>query len=92
MPPTSSPVAPATHTAAGPRLSLVVAAFASVYVIWGSTYLAILWVIDSIPPLFMASGRFLFAGLLLYGWMRARGEPQPTRAQWRAAAISGPLR
>jgi drug/metabolite transporter (DMT)-like permease len=39
----------------------------------------------------MASGRFLFAGLLLYAWMRARGAAKPTRAQWRAAAISGPL-
>ncbi len=94
MPPTEAQVAPATsHTdgAAEPRLSMLVAAFASVYVIWGSTYLAILWVIDSIPPLFMASGRFLFAGVLLYAWMRARGAAKPTRAQWRAAAISGPL-
>jgi drug/metabolite transporter (DMT)-like permease len=95
MPPTGAQVASAAVHAdaksAEPRVSLLVAAFASVYVIWGSTYLAILWVIDSIPPLLMASGRFLFAGALLYGWMRARGAPRPTGAQWRAAAISGPL-
>jgi drug/metabolite transporter (DMT)-like permease len=91
MPPTGAEVAAATQARAEPRLGLVVAAFASVYVIWGSTYLAILWVIDSIPPLLMASGRFLFAGALLYGWMRWRGAPKPTTAQWRAAAVSGPL-
>jgi drug/metabolite transporter (DMT)-like permease len=93
MPPTGAQAATVHSDAAAakPRLALVVAAFASVYVIWGSTYLAILWVIDSIPPLLMASARFLFAGLLLYGWMRASGSPKPTTAQWRAAAISGPL-
>ncbi|MGE0159315.1 MAG: EamA family transporter [Gemmatimonadales bacterium] len=91
MPPTGASVAPATHASAEPRLPMVLAAFASVYVIWGSTYLAILWVIDSIPPLLMAAGRFLFAGALLYGWMRLRGAAKPTRVHWRAAAISGPL-
>jgi drug/metabolite transporter (DMT)-like permease len=95
MPSTGAKVAPATphpDAATGePRLSLVVAAFAAVYVIWGSTYLAILWVIDSMPPLLMASGRFLFAGGLLYAWMRWRRAPKPTSAQWRAAAIAGPL-
>jgi drug/metabolite transporter (DMT)-like permease len=93
MPPTGARAATLHGDAAAgtPRLALVVAAFASVYVIWGSTYLAILWVIDSIPPLLMASARFLFAGLLLYGWMRASGAPKPTPQQWRAAAISGPL-
>jgi drug/metabolite transporter (DMT)-like permease len=95
MPSTGARAAAATMhantTGAEPRLSLIVAAFASVYVIWGSTYLAILWVIDSIPPLLMASGRFLFAGVLLYGWMMWRGAAKPTREQWRAAAISGPL-
>jgi len=69
----------------------LVAAFASVYIIWGSTYLAILWVIESIPPLLMAAGRFLFAGALLYAFMRIRGTPRPTGAQWRAAVIAGAL-
>jgi len=93
MPPSGAQAATigAEAVSAEPPMSLVVAAFASVYVIWGSTYLAILWVIDSIPPLLMASGRFLFAGAVLYAWMRWRGAPEPTREQWRAAMISGPL-
>ena len=74
-----------------PSLALVIAAFGAIYLIWGSTYLAILWVIASIPPLLMASGRFLFAGALLYGWLRIRGEPKPTGLQWRAAAVAGAL-
>jgi drug/metabolite transporter (DMT)-like permease len=89
--PTRAQAAPATAAPAEPVLSLVIAAFAAVYIIWGSTYLAILWVIESVPPLLMASGRFLFAGALLYAFMRARGTPKPSREQWRAAAIAGAL-
>jgi drug/metabolite transporter (DMT)-like permease len=62
-----------------------------VYVIWGSTYLAILWAIDTMPPLLMASVRFLVAGGLLFGWALLRGAPAPARAQWRAAAVAGGL-
>lgn len=91
MPSTRAQVAPATSAQGEPAVSLVIAAFAAVYVIWGSTYLAILWVIESLPPLLMASGRFLFAGALLYAWVRARGEPRPSREQWRAASIGGAL-
>ncbi|MEQ1855609.1 MAG: EamA family transporter [Longimicrobiales bacterium] len=91
MPPTRALAAPATSAPTEPVLSLVIAAFAAVYIIWGSTYLAILWVIESIPPLLMASGRFLFAGALLYAWMRLRGTPRPTAEQWRAAVIAGAL-
>jgi len=76
---------------AEPVLSLVIAAFAAVYLIWGSTYLAILWVIESVPPLLMASARFLFAGALLYAWLRARGTARPSADQWRAAVIAGAL-
>lgn len=89
--PTRAQAAPATSAHTEPVLSLVIAAFAAVYIIWGSTYLAILWVIEAMPPLLMASGRFLFAGALLYAWMRARGTPRPTAEQWRAAAIAGAL-
>jgi drug/metabolite transporter (DMT)-like permease len=89
--PIRAPAAPATSVQAEPVLSLVIAAFAAVYVIWGSTYLAILWVIESVPPLLMASGRFLFAGALLYAWLRARGTPRPSPDQWRAAIIAGAL-
>src|SRR5438132_5760485 len=50
------------------RLVLVVAALATLYLIWGSTYLAIRIAIHTIPPLLMASTRFAIAGALLYAW------------------------
>ena len=67
------------------------AAFASVYVIWGSTYLAIRFAVDTLPPFAMASVRFLLAGTLLYAWARRKGSPPPSRAQWRSAAVIGAL-
>ena len=66
-------------------------AFASVYVIWGSTYLAIRFAIETMPPLLMASVRFLIAGSLLCGWAVSRGAGWPTRSQWRDAAVVGGL-
>jgi drug/metabolite transporter (DMT)-like permease len=66
-------------------------AFAAIYIIWGSTYLAIRWAIDTIPPFLMAGGRYLTAGAILYLWARARGTPHPTRRHWRDAAIVGAL-
>ncbi|HLV79682.1 MAG TPA: drug/metabolite exporter YedA [Chthonomonadaceae bacterium] len=62
-----------------------------VYVIWGSTYLAIRWAVRGIPPLTMAGVRFLLAGALLYLFLRVRGEPNPERAQWRGAFLVGTL-
>jgi drug/metabolite transporter (DMT)-like permease len=73
-----------------PRGKLI-AAFAAIYVIWGSTYLGILFAIETFPPLLMAGIRFSIAGLLLYVWAR-RGDTTPaTRIQWRNAAIIGAL-
>ena len=69
----------------------VIAAFAAVYVIWGSTYLGIRYAVESIPPFLMAGTRNLAAGLLLYAFARARGGIAPTRSEWRDAAISGGL-
>jgi len=66
-------------------------AFAAVYLVWGSTYLAIRIAIATIPPLLMAGTRFLLAGVLLYGLSRLRGAPRPTRRNWRGAAIVGAL-
>jgi drug/metabolite transporter (DMT)-like permease len=66
-------------------------AFAALYVIWGSTYLAIKFAVESIPPYLMSGGRFIVSGLILYVWARSRGEPVPTRRQWRDAAIVGTL-
>ncbi len=67
----------------------VVAAFAAVYVVWGSTYLAIRFAIETLPPFLMAGARFLVSGAALYAWTRARGAPRPTRPNWRAAAVVG---
>lgn len=72
-----------------PSTAKVVAAFASVYVIWGSTYLAIRYAIQTLPPLLMASSRFLIGGVLLYGWARWRGAKKPTRQGWKHASVLG---
>jgi drug/metabolite transporter (DMT)-like permease len=74
-----------------PKQGRIVAAFAAVYLIWGSTYLAIRFAIETIPPHLMASARFLAAGAILYGWARLRGAPRPSLQNWRAAAIVGGL-
>ncbi|HWZ58205.1 MAG TPA: drug/metabolite exporter YedA [Gemmatimonadaceae bacterium] len=66
-------------------------AFGLVYVLWGSTYLAIRYAIQTIPPFFMAGTRFFVAGAILYVWSRARGAPKPTTTQWRNSAIAGTL-
>ncbi|HEX6966749.1 MAG TPA: drug/metabolite exporter YedA [Gemmatimonadaceae bacterium] len=76
---------------APPRTIAVVAAFAAVYLIWGSTYLAIRFAIETIPPFAMAGIRHLLAGIVLYAWMRSRSAERPTIAQWRSAAIVGAL-
>lgn len=71
-----------------PRFKLL-SAFASVYFIWGSTYLGIRIAIESIPPFLMAGTRFIIAGSLLYLWGRLRGSERPTSLHWRSAAIVG---
>ena len=67
------------------------AAFAAVYLIWGSTYLAIRIAIETIPPFLMAGSRFVIAGALLYGWAWLRGAPRPKLVHWRSALIIGGL-
>ncbi len=71
--------------------ALILAAFAAVYLIWGSTYLAIRIAIATIPPFLMAGMRFVFAGAVLYAWTRLTGAPKPTLTQWRSATIIGAL-
>ena len=67
----------------------IVAAFASIYLIWGSTYLAIRYAVETIPPFIMGGVRFLISGAMLYLWARSRGAPKPTRLHWRNAIIAG---
>ena len=69
----------------------VIAAFAAVYVVWGSTYLAIRYAVQTMPPLLMAGARFSVSGVMLYAWARARGAPRPTAVEWRVAAVTGVL-
>ena len=66
-------------------------AFAAVYLIWGSTYLAIRLAIETLPPFLMAGVRFVVAGILLYAWARWRGASRPAQTHWLAAAIVGGL-
>jgi drug/metabolite transporter (DMT)-like permease len=62
-------------------------AFAIIYFVWGSTFLAIRVGVREVPPFLLAAIRFLIAGLVLYGWMNARGERSPTRRQWLSASL-----
>ncbi len=71
--------------------SRIVLAMASLYLIWGSTYLAIRFALDGFPPLLLAGIRFLAAGAIAYAVALARGAGHPTRAQWKSAAIVGTL-
>jgi drug/metabolite transporter (DMT)-like permease len=66
----------------------VLLAFASIYLLWGATFLAIRIAVLEIPPLFTAGVRFLTAGTLLYAWMRLRGQPAPAAAEWRSIALT----
>lgn len=67
----------------------MIAAFAAVYIIWGSTYLAIRFAIETLPPFMMAGARFLISGLVLFLWSRLRSGSQPSRLEWRNTAIVG---
>jgi drug/metabolite transporter (DMT)-like permease len=62
-------------------------AFAIIYFVWGTTFLAIRVGVREVPPFLLAAMRFLVAGLVLYGWMIARGERSPTRRQWTSAFV-----
>ena len=66
-------------------------ALLAVYIVWGSTYLAIRFAVETIPPFLMAGTRFLVSGLILYIWRRLAGDPNPTPRQWRSAVIVGLL-
>ena len=66
-------------------------AFAIIYLVWGSTFLAIRIGVQEIPPLVLAALRFLAAGLAIFGWMIAKGESLPTRRQWLSAFLLGTL-
>lgn len=78
-----------TLTAAHSARSALVLAFATIYLIWGSTYLGIRIAIESMPGFLMAGTRFLIAGVLLFTFLRFRGASWPNARQWRANAVIG---
>ena len=77
-----------THT--HPARSHVAIALAALYIIWGSTYLGIRFALEGgFPPFLLGGVRFIIAGGLMYAFLRWRGVPAPTRAQWGNAAMMG---
>ena len=64
-------------------------ALLALYIVWGSTYLAIRFAVETIPPFMHASLRFLISGAILYAWRRAAGDPAPTGGNWKSTAIVG---
>lgn len=82
--PGSPPPGPASYT-------LLLASFAAVYILWGSTYLAIRIGVESFPPLLLAGLRHLTVGLVFYPYFRHATDEKPTLAQWGTAVITGVL-
>jgi drug/metabolite transporter (DMT)-like permease len=72
-----------------PKKFAILSAFAALYLIWGSTYLGILFAIQTIPPLLMAGTRFFIAGIIMYAIARWKGAPKESLAHWRTALIIG---
>lgn len=69
----------------------IVLSFATLYLVWGTTYLGIRFAVESLPPMLMGAARFLVAGAILYPVMRLNGNPRPKPIQWRSALIVGAL-
>lgn len=86
----TGPTDPTRGDAHEPALRVAVA-FAIVYVVWGSTYLAIRFAVETLPPFMMAGTRFLVAGSALFLWARVRGAPRPAAGEWKVAAVAGAL-
>lgn len=69
----------------------ILVAFAIIYFVWGSTFLAIRIGVHEVPPLLLAAMRFLAAGVVLYGWLKLKETPGPTSRQWVGASALGTL-
>jgi len=78
-------------TASRPAVWKIFLAFAIIYLVWGSTYLAIRVGVREMPPFLMAGLRFTAAGLVLYAWMRISGVRSPSWREWKAATVLGTL-
>lgn len=77
------------HNTERPARWKIILAFATIYLVWGSTFLAIRVGVREVPPFLYAAIRFTFAGLAIYLFMIARGEKSPTARQWSAATLLG---
>jgi len=69
----------------------ILLAFAIIYFVWGSTFLAIRVGVHEVPPFVLAAMRFLVSGIVLYAWMRLKGTPSPSRREWGGAILLGAL-
>jgi drug/metabolite transporter (DMT)-like permease len=79
----TSTVTKIESSASGSFRVRVLLAFFAIYVLWGTTFLAIRVAVEELPPLFAAGSRFFIAGIVLFGFMLARGETRPSARQWR---------
>lgn len=70
---------------------LIILAFALIYILWGTTYLAIHYAVQTIPPFMMAGTRYIIAGLVLYGWARLKGASKAGVKHWLACLAVGAL-
>jgi drug/metabolite transporter (DMT)-like permease len=73
------------------RLPALVAGFAAVYLIWGSTFLGIKFAVETLPPFLMAGSRFVLGGAVIFAVLRLRGAPRPTARGWGVALVTGAL-
>src|ERR1700676_2677575 len=69
----------------------ILLAFAIIYFVWGSTFLALPVGVHEVPPFLLAALRFFVSGVVLYSWMRLKGTPPPARRQWAGATLLGTL-
>lgn len=83
-----SPTAPVSQEYRASALAIW-SALVAVYLIWGSTYLAIRFTVETLPPFLSAAARFIVSGAFLYVWRRVAGDSKPAPMQWRNAAIVG---
>ena len=79
------------ETAARPPSWKILLAFAMIYFVWGSTFLAIRIGVHEVPPFLYAAMRFFTAGVVLYAWLRLKGSPAPNRREWLSASGLGAL-
>ncbi|MES2697287.1 MAG: EamA family transporter [Verrucomicrobiota bacterium] len=76
-------------SSAPPSRAAISAGLATIYLVWGSTYLAIRVAVETMPPFLMAAARFLLAGAALFTFLKLRGAPLPTARQWGLNALIG---